>query len=350
MATFLHNAGILSVLKENVSPTVTNIDPTEKPFQANIGEVDIDNPYEFEWLQESLPTPNDGGFPTGFQWTDIAAATTFPEDSDGVTIDAETFQFRTKLKARTMIQARGFELDNWTQESNKHGVEDEIGHQLSLIGEALQIDCEKAILALRAPVAAAAATAPITAGLPAWLKTNTRRAGDGADPTLSGGEPVITSVDGTATGRGLSEAELLGVIGEIYDNGGNPDMIMLGRELKQNWSAYMLSGNARSATQYQDQGRSPNSGIQVVGAVDFYVSDFGVLSVVPNRFQRTRDVFVLDSSLFELGTFRDYYTEELGIEGDSQRFYMGHDFCLVSRDESGSGIVADIDSTEAMTA
>jgi hypothetical protein len=174
---------------------------------------------------------------------------------------------------------------------------------------------------------------------------------DGADPTLSGGEPVVgAGADGTTTGRALSEATLLDLVGQIYDNGGNPTMIEVSRDLKQGWSAYMLSGNARSATQYQDQGRKPNQGIQVVGAVDYYVSDFSVLSVVPNRFSRASDVTIYDTSLWEKGTFRNYEVLELGIEGDSQRFIMLHDFALISRDESGSAIIRDLDDTLAMTA
>lgn len=322
-------------LKEDVSQTVEIIDPTETPIQANISVIGIDNAEEYDWFQDSLDAADDGGFEDGFLFEDL---------NDDVTI-------RTKRRARSMIQARGIEISDRLQEVGKHAVDDEIGYQLALRGEELKRDCEAAITSLRSPVVSADGVAPLTSGIPSWLATNNYRAAGGNDPTITNFEPVAVTatVDGTST-EAVSEANVLDVLGSIYDQGGNPDMISVGRDLKQAWSGYMLSGNSRSATQYQDQGKSPGAGIQVVGAVDYYVSDFGTLAVVPNRFQRARDMLILDTSLWEVGEFRGYQVKEMGRNGDSEKLYILHDFCLIARDEAGSGVVADADGSVAMTA
>jgi len=332
LATYTSNVG--ESLKEDVSDIITNISPTEYPIQANIGSISIDNPEFFEWQIDTLADARTNGEVDGFAFSDLD----------------NTLTTRTRLKAVCQIQSRGFSVSDRQEEVSKYGLDSEISYQATLRGEELRRDCEKVITTPTTPVDSASGTAPLTAGIPSWLRTNTSRNG-GSDPGLTSGEPSSAAAgDIDGTDRALSEADLLTVIGEIYDEGGNPDMVSVGRTVKQRFSQYMLSGNARSATQYQDQGRSPNSGIQVVGAVDYYVSDFGVLAVVPNRFQREDDVLILDTSLWELGTFRGYQLKENGRDGDKLDFFVVHDFCLISRNEAGSGVVADIDETTAMTA
>jgi hypothetical protein len=333
LATYTSNVG--ASLKEDVSDIITNISPTEYPIQANIGSISVDNPEFFEWQLDTLNAARDNGEIDGFAFSALDNVLTT----------------RTRLKAVCQIQARGFSVSDRQEEVSKYGLDSEISYQATLRGEELRRDCEKVITRPATPVDSADSTVPITAGIPSWLRTNTSRDGGGSDPGLTNGEPSSADpgdIDGTD--RALSEADFLTVVGEIYDEGGNPDMVNVGRAVKQKWSQYMLSGNARSATQYQDQGRSPNSGIQVVGAVDYYVSDFGVLAIVPNRFSREDDVLILDTSLWELGTFRGYQLKENGRDGDKLDFFVVHDFCLISRNEAGSGVVADIDETTAMTA
>jgi hypothetical protein len=326
------SAAVSDSLRENFSDIITTIDPTETPIQANIAQTSIKNPEGYEWQIDSLNTQVLTGLTDGFAFADAA---------DRVTT-------RTRLLARCMIQAKSIEISNRLEETDKAGVDSEISYQLALASEDLKRDCEGAITDFATPIVSASGTAPKTAGIPTWIRTNTDYGATGAAPTLSGKEPVV----GTAgTARALDESDFLDLLGGCYTSGGNPDMVSLGVSSKQAFSQYMFTANARIATQYQDQGRAPSAGLQVVGAVDFYVSDFGTLAIVPNRFQaQDTDMLILDTSLFELGVFRGYQVHEMGLDGDRQRFLVLHDFCLISRDEAGSAIYADIDTAAAMTA
>ena len=127
-------------------------------------------------------------------------------------------------------------------------------------------------------------------------------------------------------------------------------MVMVGPTVKQRFSNFMFTANARIATQYQDQGKSMRGGVSVVGAVDTYVSDFTVIDIVPNRFQRERDVWVLDTEYWEMTYLDGYKTETIAKIGDAERRHMLVDWLLKSNNEAASGVVADVDETVAMTA
>lgn len=326
-----YSSTVSSSLREDLSDIITTIDPVETPIQANIGQIDISNPEGYEYQIDSLAAASTAGLEDGFAFSDLSSAVST----------------RTRLKSRAQIQAKGISISGRLQETDKAGVEDEIAYQLALRSEELSRDCEASICTFRTPVASASGTAPLVAGIPTWIRTNTDYDAGGAAPTLSGGEPVV----GTAgSARALDESLFLALLGGCYDAGGNPDMVSVGRAVKQLMSQYFFTANARIATQYQEHGKSPSEGLQVVGAVDYYVSDFGVLAIVPNRFQRASDVLILDTSLWELGTFRSYQVKEIGTNGDSEEYMILHDFTLVSRNEAGSAIFADTSTTAAMIA
>ncbi len=143
---------------------------------------------------------------------------------------------------------------------------------------------------------------------------------------------------------------MLGIIGSVYVEGGNPGVIMMHPTVKQKFSQYMFGTSARIATPYQDHGSSKRSGITAIGAVDVYVSDFGVLDVVPNRFQRARDVFILDMDFWQVSYIDGYKTETISKIGDAERRHILTDYTLVSKNEAASGVFADVDPDLAMLA
>src|SRR5690606_28808086 len=118
--------------------------------------------------------------------------------------------------------------------------------------------------------------------------------------------------------------------------------------VKQKMSSYLFSSSARIATPYTDAGSS--KGASVVGSVDIYVSDFGKLKIVPNRFQPATDVFVLDPEYWELCYLDGYRTVDLNKQGDADDRILLVDYSLKSMAEASSGLIADIDGSLAMTA
>jgi len=235
---------------------------------------------------------------------------------------------------------------------NKAGRKSELAYQIAKKGKELRRDVEGIACNNQATLAGNSTTASLTAGLGAWIATNTVRGAGGTDPTLSGGtfgQPTTAAGD-SATPVALTEDNILQILREAYIEGGNPNMMMCGPTVKQRFSNYMFTAAARIATQRQDQGPVNRGGVSVVGAVDVYVSDFTVIDVVPNRFQRERDFWILDTEYWEISYLDGYKTETIAKIGDAERRHILVDWCLTSHNEAASGVVADVDETVAMTA
>ena len=77
-------------------------------------------------------------------------------------------------------------------------------------------------------------------------------------------------------------------------------------------------------------------------SVDVYASDFGQLQVVPNRFSRDRDAYVLDMNYWGIAFLRDFTMHELSKTGDSEKRQLLVEATLESRNEGASGMVADL--------
>jgi len=319
-------------VRESLSDVITMISPEETPFQTNIGKGTIDNTFH-SWLIDVL-----------------ADADTANAHIDGDEFSADTSVAPARLTNYAQISRKDIRVTRRAQKVNQAGTKSELSRQIAKRGKELKRDVEAIITSEQIAVVGSDSTASKTAALGAWLATNTNRGTSGTDATLSGttyGYPSVAV--GNGTDRALSEATLLGIIKDCYVAGGNPNMIMVSPGVKQKFSQYMFGSSARIATPYQDHGKSKGAA-SVVGAVDYYTSDFGTLYIEANRFQPTTDVFVLDTEYWSLDYLDGYKTETLGKLGDADDRVLLVDYSLKSLNEAASGVVADIDQTLAMTA
>ena len=79
-------------------------------------------------------------------------------------------------------------------------------------------------------------------------------------------------------------------------------------------------------------------------AIDIYVSDFGSLAVVPNRFQVQTSMLVLEMDMWAMATIAEFQETPLAKTGDSDRVQLLSEYTLESRNEAASGIVADLNN------
>jgi hypothetical protein len=104
----------------------------------------------------------------------------------------------------------------------------------------------------------------------------------------------------------------------------------------------VVSGFAGIAAQrYQ----APDGPTTIIGAADVYVSDFGSISVVPNRFSRARDAYVIDPDMVEMATLRPIQSEELAKTGDAQKHMLLSEYGLQVNNEAGLGVVRDLSTS-----
>jgi hypothetical protein len=185
-----------------------------------------------------------------------------------------------------------------------------------------------------AAVAGSSGTARETASLSAFLTTNVARGVGGANGTLSGtteGFPNAAATDGTL--RALTEDMLKTVIASCWNEGAEPTIVLCGSGVKQKISSTFTG----SATRYRDI-----SDKKVVASIDLYVSDFGELQIVPSRFIRSRDVFVLDPSYARVGYLQSTKQKPLARTGHSDRTLVSVEYGLQVDNQKAHGVIADI--------
>lgn len=340
--------------REDFANVIYNISPTEVPSQSNFGKGTADNTYT-EWSTDALATAANN------------AAIDGDEFSGGALDKAERIGNYCQISRKDIVVSRR------ANKINKAGRKSEIAYQIAKKAKELRRDVEFAACSRKTAVVGDDSTAMEAAGIPSWIRSNIIRGTSGTAPTLSGAGGIEGYPNGVGTPptdanmatNALSEADILSVVRQCYDAGGNPNMLMMNTRCKQGFSNYLFSSSAsRVATQYQDQGKGPRSGISVVGAVDVYVTDFGVLDIVPNRFMPAytvvtdttgsddigAEVFVLDTDMWEFKYFDSYKTETIAKIGDHERRMLLVDWTICSHNEAASGIVSDINDTLAVTA
>ena len=302
-------------IREDLSNVIYNISPEETPFISNVSRENVKNTY-FEWQTDAL---------------DAASSSNAALEGD----DISSFSAVTptaRVGNYTQISRKDVIISGTLESVDKAGRRSELTYQLAKMGAALKRDMESSLLANQAAVAGNTTTARRTAGLPAWLTSNTDFGTGGADPTV-GSTPTAARTDGTQ--RAFTEALLKDVIAEVWTSGGTPKMLMVGAFNKQAASAF--SG---IATKFRDVPAGQQA--QIIGAADVYVSDFGTVNIVPNRFQRARDAFVVDPEYASLAILRPIQQMELAKTGDAEKRLMLVEYGLKVSNQAAHGIVADL--------
>ena len=302
-------------IREDLSNVITNIAPEETPFQSNIGRETISNTL-FEWQTDTLAD---------------AAANAQLEGDDVGSFDAVTATVR--LTNYAQISRKTIILSNTEEVVNKAGRRSELAYQIAKRGSELKRDQEFIFLNGGIAVAGNTTTARVTASLGAFVKTNTDKQTNGVDPSYTT-LPNSARTDGNV--RTFTETILKNVIQKVWTSGGTPKILMCGPVNKQRVSGF--SGIASSRFNI-DGGAKPAT---LIGAVDIYVSDFGNVSVIANRFQRERDAWVIDPDYAKMTVLRPYQQVELAKTGDAEKRMLLIEYGLKVLAENAHGLAADL--------
>jgi len=306
-------------IREDLLDVIYDISPTDTPFVSNVGSGSSKGTFH-EWQKDSLEAPADNPVAEG---ADAAPAAVNPT---------------IRLGNYCQINDKSFVISGSDMVADNAGRGVEMSYQEAKKGLELRKDIEFTCVGVNKARAAGtgnnpgAAVARETATVLSWIATNTDKDINGADPTGDGTDARTDSVDT----RPFTEALLTNVIDKIYLAGGTPDMIMANTQQKRVISTSFRGGS--------DQNNSDVSAKRIINAVDFYESDYGTLSVVPNRYMRQRDVLVLDSDMFSVDYYRPFFTHDLAKTGDNEKKQMVVEWTLQSKEEASSGGVFDLES------
>jgi hypothetical protein len=192
---------------------------------------------------------------------------------------------------------------------------------------------EAILLSNQVAAAGDATTARTLGGLQTWLASNTSN-GSGGSAGASG-----TTARTTGTDRAFTATILNTVIQAAYVSGGSPTILMVTPAQK-----VVASTFAGIATRYKDV--PSNVQASIIGAADVYVSDFGTISIVPNRFIPNSDnddvAFLLDPEMASVAYLRPFQTNELAKTGDADVTQLLVEYTLEVKNEAAHGIIADL--------
>jgi hypothetical protein len=302
-------------IREDLSNIITNIAPEETPYMSNIGRESISNSL-FEFQTDTLAA---------------AAANKQLEGDDVASFDAVVATVRMQNYAQ--ISRKTIVLSATEEVVNKAGRRSELAYQIAKRGSELKRDQEFTMLNGAVAAAGNTTTARGTASLGAYIKTNVDKASDGTNPSYTT-LPNSARTDGTV--RTFTETILKNVIQQVWAAGGMPKILMTGPVNKQRVSGFAGIASSRFNI---DGGDRPAT---IVGAADVYVSDFGNVQVVPNRFQRERDAWVLDPEYAKMVTLRPYQNIDLAKTGDATKKLLLVEWGHKVLAENAHGLAADL--------
>lgn len=298
--------------REDLTDVIYDISPTDTPLLNTLARGKATAVYH-EWQTDSL-----------------ASATTGNAAVEGADATSATLSPTVRLGNYCQIVQKTIQVSGTLEAVNKAGRKSEKAYQLARASSELKRDIETILTSNQGRDAGSSSTARKMGTMLSWLKTNTSKGSSGADPVTIG---VSTRSDGVA--RTFTEQLLKDVIKSVYENGGSPKVLLVGAAGKQKVSTFAGIAGQR----YMAPADAPTT---IIGAADVYLSDFGSVSVVPDRFMRATDAFVLDPEYAAVAYLRPFATNELAKAGDSEKTQILAELTLEMRNEKAHGLVTDL--------
>ena len=279
-------------LAEDVSDVISNISPTKTPFQSSIGSEKVSAKL-FEWQEDALRAVQVNAQVEGFTATDATLSPT------------------TMRSNVTQILEKTIKVAATSDAVKTYGRAKETAYQIAKAGEELKRDFEHACVGVdQAAVSGDATTARQFAS------------------ALNQIDAGVANSAGTAA---LTEAMILTLHSELYDNGSDPEILMI----KPADSLITAGFAAVADTRSRDFG----TGKKVVNAVDIYVSPFGELKIVMNRFILSSFALMYAPDMFKKCVLRPWTRVPLAKTGDNQMHMLVGEFSLKHKNYKASGTI-----------
>lgn len=300
--------------REDLEKTIYKIAANKTPFTSNIGKDKATATYH-EWQTFSL-----------------RAAVGTNKNVQGDDTTATAAKTTARVGNRTQIFKESGSVSGTQEAVDSAGRASEKAWQKLQKGEELATDIETSMLGNYASIAGDAATAAQTAGALAFMTSNVSRGAGGSSGGFSG-SVVAAATNGTQ--RTFTEALLKTVLASSFSNGAPG--------ITQAYMSATHKGVFSTFTGIADIRKDAGSGqATIVGGADVYVGDFNTITTVAVQYGLTRDVLLVDPSMWAVGTLRPMKSEELAKTGDAERFQIITEKCLISRNEKGSAVIADL--------
>ena len=282
-------------IREDLANAIYDISPTTTPFMSTVGRSKSTNTYS-EWQTDSL--------------ADVDLNNAQVEGADAVSgVLAPT----TRVGNYTQISDKVIQVSTTDDKVDSAGRSTETAYQLSKASAEIKRDMESILLSAQVKDEGTSSTARKLGGLASWITTN-----------------VVDTDAAAPTEANLKEAVL-----KAYTAGGEPTVLLVSPANKQVFSTF--SGIAEQRFQAPGTGQT-----KIIGAADLYMSDFGQLSVVPDRFLSDDFSYVLDPSMASVSYLRPFKSQKLAKTGDNEKHLLNVEYTLRVNNEAAHAMMTDL--------
>ena len=299
--------------REDLSDVITRIDPDETPIYSALRKETVNNT-TFDWLVQELAAASASNFVA--EGADASYAT-----------PTQAVRFSNNV---TQISQKDAAVSGTLDSVDTAGRAKETAYQKVLKGLELRRDIEKGLCSDNAKATGATRE---TANLSSWI-TNVSVGSSGAAPTGDGSDVPTGGTD-----RDLSLALIDAAHQAAYEDGGNPNMLVVSPAKKATFSDLSSGSVATNQIQYT----APREAA-IVGSVSLYLSDYGELSVVIDRQMGNDRIYLLDSDYASICTLpgRNFLVEDLAKTGDAAKFQVITEYGLKVSAPKAHGAVYDL--------
>jgi hypothetical protein len=284
--------------REDLSDVITRIDPDETPIFSSL-QKESGNAVFVEWQVQELAA---------------AAADNYQNEGAeaGFTAPTATDRFGNYMQ----ISQKDAQVSGTLDSVDKAGRDKEVAYQKVLKGLELRRDIEKSVTTPQAR----SASDPRKAGtLSSWITNVSIASDETAFNAGVGAGTHIPSDDGTD--RTLTLAMIDAAMQAAYEDGGQPNIMVVSPAKKATFSG--LSSDSNVVNTNQINMTSPQEAA-FIGSVSVYLSDFGQLDVVIDRFTTSDRIYLLDTDYASVCTLpnRNFAVDDLAKTGDSEKFQI----------------------------
>lgn len=301
-------------IKEDLSDVIYSITPDDTPLYSACKKTKAKNTL-VEWQTDTLRSSGANAHIEGDETAFEAATAT------------------TRLNNRTQIFKNAVVIADTDEGLSKAGRAKEMAYQTLKIAREQKLDIEAALFANNAYEVGSSTAARELAGLGAWVKTNTNKATDGADPVVDASNAHGSTARTDGTDRDFTQAMFDDVMQKVWTAGGNPDRVYLSPTNMNIALGFTGGGNSRRNIDAAKE--------TVYNSVDVYVTPWGTVEFTPSRECRGDDVYILQSDMWEVAVLRGTKNTEMAKTGDATKRQVVTELTLCAKNEAASGLIAD---------
>jgi hypothetical protein len=323
MASVLQTSGPgVTHEKESLANVIERIDPAEVPFYSNCRKGSARAIRE-DWTVQELQAVADN------------------KNVEGADFSTPTHKIPDRFDNFTQIAIKWGMVSDTYSAVDTVGQARELARQKVIEGLSLKRDIEQAVTMNNAKVGPTGTRE--LAGMPSWI---TNAVGGITTFVLPTGDGSDAMTNGVA--RAFDTAAYIDTVMQMaYIDGGQPRIMYMKPGLKTKFSA--LPDAWAPGTEHRVTARAPEE-ITYIGAADAYISDFGALQTVVSRYMAEdgatlNSILLIDPRYVSINTLpgRNFSTEDLGKDGDHDRFKVVWEGTLVVDAPKAHAAVHDLD-------